>query len=163
MLTPELAELALSIAARLKDRGETIAVAESAAGGLISATLVAVPGASAYYRGGFVIYTLDGAKQVLSGGPTLPPDARGATEPFARWLALSAATNLMAPWGIGETGAAGPAGNPYGDPSGRAWVAMSCPDGQTCARLVETGSDDRAANMRAFVGAALKLALETLT
>ncbi len=123
MLPSGMTEHASAIAHRLAERGETIAVAESAAGGLISAALVAVPGASAYYRGGLVIYTVDGARELLAGS-SLPAGVRGASEPFARWLASSAAAKLTADWGVGETGASGPSGNPYGDPPGHAWVAV---------------------------------------
>lgn len=162
MLPPELTEPAAAIARRLKERGETIAVAESAAGGLISAALVAVPGASAYYRGGVVIYTLDGAQELLAGSAPLPPGVRGASEPFARWLAASAATKLSADWGLGETGASGPDGNPYGDPAGHAWVAVCGPAGEVRAQNVLTRSDDRAQNMAAFAAAGLLLLLGAL-
>ncbi|HEY2831099.1 MAG TPA: CinA family protein [Sporichthyaceae bacterium] len=163
MLPPALTEPAVTIAARLRARGETLAVAESAAGGLISAALLAVPGASAYFRGGVVIYTLDGAKELLAGGPPPAAGVRGASEPFARWLAASAAGKLAADWGIGETGAAGPSGNPYGDPAGHDWVAVHPPDGRTCARHLLTGSDDRAQNMQSFAAAGLALLLEILS
>src|SRR5882757_7734542 len=121
MLPPALTAPAAAIADRLRARGETLAIAESSAGGLISAALVAVPGASAFYRGGLVIYTLKGAKELLAGVPPLEAGVRSASEPFARWLASSIATKLAADWGLGETGAAGPSGNPYGDPAGHAW------------------------------------------
>lgn len=162
MLSRDLADPASAIAQRLTERGETIAVAESAAGGLISAALVAVPGASAYYQGGLIIYTVVGARELLTGGPRLPADVRGASEPFARWLALSAAVKLGTHWGIGETGAAGPAGNPYGDPPGHAWVAVRAPDGETHAQQVLTGSSDRAHNMVSFAVAALVLMRDAL-
>jgi len=163
MASSELTEYASAIATRLAERGETVAVAESAAGGLISAALVAVPGASAYYRGGLVVYTVEGARAFLSDGTRLSPDLRGATEAFARWLSLSVATKLVADWGIGETGAAGPVGNPYGDPAGHAWVALTSRNDDARARHVLTGTADRAHNMHAFAAAALKLLLEALT
>jgi PncC family amidohydrolase len=161
-MSPLLSAPAAGIADRLRTRGQTLAVAESAAGGLISAALLAVPGASAYFRGGVVIYTLDGAKELLSGGPPLPDGVRGASEPFARWLASAAAAKLGADWGIGETGAAGPSGNPYGDPAGHDWVAVHPPDGRAVARHVLTGSADRPRNMESFAAAALALLLESL-
>jgi PncC family amidohydrolase len=161
MLSSVLAEHASAVAAHLIERGQSIGVAESAAGGLISAALVAVPGASAYYRGGLVIYTVDGAKELLA-GLQVPADVRGASEPFARWLATSAATKLTADWGIGETGAAGPAGNPYGDPPGHAWVAVCGPDGAVRAHQVLTGTADRERNMEAFAAAGLMLVLATI-
>lgn len=156
VLPSDLAAPATAVAQRLRERGESIAVAESAAGGLISAALVAVPGASAYYLGGIVIYTVGGAQALLAGTVPLPDGVRGASEPFARWLATAAATRLTADWGVGETGAAGPAGNPYGDPAGHAWVAVRGPDAEVRTRHVLTGSDDREANMVAFAAAALE-------
>jgi PncC family amidohydrolase len=163
MLPAELTEPAAAIAQRLKSRGQTLAVAESAAGGLISAALLTVAGASAYYRGGLVIYTLEGANELLAG--VRPPAAgtRGASEPFARWLADSAAAKLDADWGIGETGASGPTGNPYGDPAGHAWVAVHGPDGRTEARNLLTGSAERERNMELFAAAGLALLLENLS
>lgn len=156
MPTPALSGPAADVAERLTARGETIAVAESSAGGLISAALLAVPGASAYYRGGIVIYTLDGARSMLAGATDLDPGERGACEPFARYLAVSAAAKLGADWGIGETGAAGPTGNRYGDPAGHAWLALAAPDGDVRTEHVLTGADDRAGNMEAFAARALQ-------
>jgi nicotinamide-nucleotide amidase len=163
VLPSELTEPASAIASRLSERGESIAVAESAAGGLISAALVAVPGASSYYRGGLVVYTLAGATALLPGAAPLPPDVRGASEPFARWLATAAAASLAADWGIGETGAAGPTGNPYGDPAGHSWASVYGPGGKTRVRNVLTGSADREGNMQSFAAAALALVLDALT
>lgn len=162
MLPTALSEPAAAIAERLVARDETLAVAESSAGGLVSAALLAVPGASAYFRGGVVIYTLGGAKALLAGGPPLADDVRSASEPWARWLAASAAAKVRAGWGVGETGAAGPSGNPYGDPAGHTCVAVHRPDGEAVSRVVRTGEDDRAANMEAFAAAALGLLLEQL-
>jgi PncC family amidohydrolase len=163
MLPDALTDPANAIAERLKARGETIAIAESASGGLISAALLTVPGASAYYAGGVVIYTLVGASAVLSPEDPLPDDTRGASEPFAQWLATKAAARLDAHWSIGETGASGPTGNRYGDPAGHAWVAVRGPDGQTRTRNVLTGSADRPQNMELFAAAALGLLLDALS
>src|SRR4030081_3389286 len=93
---------------------ETVAVAESSSGGLISAALLAVPGASAYYRGGAVVYTA----KARGGTRGLPPEAlegmRASSEPYALLLARTARERFDATWGVSETGAAGPTGNPYG-------------------------------------------------
>lgn len=156
MLPTTLTAPAASAAARLVARGQTVAVAESSAGGLISAALLSVPGASAYYRGGLVIYTFDGARAMLAGGSELDPGRRSASEPFALYLAAAAAAKHGADWGLGETGAAGPGGNPYGDPAGHAWLAISGPDGRRTAEHLLTGSADRQANMETFAGTALR-------
>ncbi|MFN0091124.1 MAG: CinA family protein [Acidimicrobiales bacterium] len=151
-----------SAAALLRAQGATIAVSESAAGGLISAALLAIPGASDYFLGGAVVYTL--AARALIETPEAPatPGMRGASEEFALYEARSVRAKTGAAWGVGETGAAGPSGNRYGDPAGHAWVAVVGPDGAVHTRRVGTGSADRAANMAAFAQAALELLVEAL-
>ncbi|WP_205698899.1 CinA family protein [Conexibacter sp. SYSU D00693] len=160
-LPTTLTEPAAAVAQRLEDRGETLALAESSGGGLVTAALIAVPGASAFHRGGVVIYTLGGAKALLADARPLDEGVRSASEPFAVWLASAVATKLRADWGFGETGASGPTGNPYGDPAGHSWLAVHGPDGPS-TRHVLTGDDDRAANMEAFAAAGLALLLDRL-
>ena len=145
--------LAHDAATLLLGREETLAVAESAAGGMISAALLAVPGASAWYLGGIVVYT-GAARRLLAGVEPAPPGLRGATEQFARYEAATVAARLGADWGLGETGAAGPAGNPYGDPPGHAWVAVHGPAMST--RRIATGLADRPANMAEFAASAIE-------
>ena len=142
-------------------RDEKLAVCESSAGGSISAALLAIPGASAFYLGGAVVYTA-ASRALIAGVIDTPAHLRGATEVFARYEAASIAGRLGATWGLGETGATGPAGNGYGDPAGHAWVAVVGPgEPQTCHVL--TGSNDREANMVAFATAALTLLADTIT
>jgi PncC family amidohydrolase len=156
----QLLDLAAEAAQRLMVRGETLAVAESSSGGLISAALLAVPGASAYYLGGAVVYT-GKARMSLMG---LPREAvagmRSASEPYALLLARTARENLGAVWGLSETGAAGPKGNPYGDAAGHTCLAVSGPNETTFT--LETGVSDRKANMDAFALAALRLLIAVL-
>jgi nicotinamide-nucleotide amidase len=156
---PELTLRGSQAGALLKDRGETIAVAEGSCGGLISSALLAVPGASAYYVGGALIYTFAAKAALLGDVIETPAGMRGATEEFATYLARAIRARLSTTWGIGEGGAAGPA-NRYGDPAGHAWLAVSGPTEAT--RHVLTGSDDRAANMLSFATAALDLLIEQL-
>ena len=143
------------IAERLVAHKQTVAVSESAAGGLISAALLSIPGASAYFLGGGVIYTRKAMGALLDLGPAELEGIRSATEPMARLLAETMRTRLGADWGLAETGAAGPAGNRYGDPSGHACLAVSGP--RKASRVLRTGSNDRMANMAAFANAALEL------
>lgn len=158
----QLTEPAHAVAVALIERGETLTVCESSAGGLISAALLSYPGASRCYRGGTVIYTLAGATAQLAGSSVPRPDPlRGACEPFARYLAAAAADLLDADWALAETGATGPSGNSYGDPAGHAWVAVTGPASAT--EHVLTGSSDRQHNMFAFAAAALHLLHRTLT
>jgi PncC family amidohydrolase len=159
-LTSELLALAQRAGAILRARRETIAVAEGAAGGLISAALLSVAGASTFYLGGAVVYTLAASRAFMAGAVPAPPNLRGASEPWALYLARSAATKLEATWGIGEGGAAGPTGNRYGDPPGHAWVAVA--GAREATHHVLTGDDDRVANMAAFARAALELLVEQL-
>ena len=152
----DLLPLAERIAVALKARGETIAVAESSSGGLISAALLSVGGASAYFRGGGVIYTVQ-ARQALLGipNPMPAPVERASTQLYAELLATTVRTHLDATWGLGETGATGPLGNRYGDPAGQSWLAVAGPRAK--AVIVQTGTDDRVSNMREFARQALEL------
>jgi nicotinamide-nucleotide amidase len=153
-------KLAGRVAARLIARRETIAVAESSTGGLISAALIAVPGSSAYFLGGGVIYT--GASRLALLGITqeMMVGVRSATEPMARLLAATVRERLSADWGLAETGATGPKGNRYGDAPGHSCLAAAGP--QNRSMTLETGSDDRRGNMDAFAIAALTLMEEML-
>jgi len=159
MITPRLAELATDIAGRLISRGETVGVAEGSAGGLVSASLLSVPGASAYFAGGTIVYTADAYRAFIDGAAPRPAGMRGATEPFAAHLAESVAIKLGTVWGLAEAGAAGPP-NRYGDPAGHAWVAVHGPTVTT--RHVLTKLDDRGENMIAFTIAALELFADVL-
>ena len=151
----ELDTLAAELGERLKALSQTVAVAESSSGGLISAALLGVAGASKYYLGGAVVYT-GKARMVLM---DLPREAvagmRSASEPYALLLARTARERFGATWGLSETGAAGPTGNGYGDAAGHTCIALSGP--VEMALTVETGETDRAANMVAFAAAALDL------
>ena len=160
LLPAELLDVGERCGRLLKDRGETVAIAEGSGGGLVSAALLAVPGASAYFLGGSVIYTRNALDGMLTGPVERPSKLRGASEPWAIHLARAARVHLRATWGVGEGGATGPSGNPYGDPPGHAWVAVSGP--AETARNVLTGDDDRVANMVAFSVAALELLAEQL-
>ena len=140
---------------KLVARNETVAVAESSAGGLLSAALLARAGASAYYFGGAVLYTRR-AVRLLS---TLTADdtagMRSSSPPYARLLAQHQRLRFRATWGLAETGAAGPTGNPYGDPAGHACLAVDGP--LLREQLLRTGLDNRPHNMALFAMAALTL------
>lgn len=151
----ELTSLAATVAALLRQRKETIAVAESSAGGLISAALLALPGASAYFLGGGVIYTQP-ARRVLLGVPDEGVRGiRSSTEDYARLKARTIRQLLGATWGLAETGAAGPTGNRYGDAAGHTCVAVAGPVDR--ALTLETHVADREKNMWAFARAAFLL------
>ena len=150
-----LSEPALAVAELLRARKQTIAVSESSAGGLISAALVAVPGASAYYLGGAVVYTPASRQNVLMIQKEEMKGIRSASEPYAKLAAQRIRERLGATWGLSETGASGPTGNRYGDAPGHACIAVSGP--LEAALTIETGSPDREANMLEFARRALEL------
>lgn len=160
MLNPEALALAETIAAALTARRETIAIAESAAGGLISAALLAVPGASSYFLGGAVIYTRDARRALLGLEPDDLAGMRPASEPYALLMAKRMRERHGAIWGLGETGATGPTGNRYGDPAGHACIAVS--GHVERAVTLRTGSAERQANMVAFALRALALLAEAI-
>lgn len=142
----------------LKDRRQTIAVAESSAAGLISAALLSVGGASAYFVGGGVVYTRTSRTAMLGIPESTLEGIRASSEAYAMLLARSVRERLRTDWGIGETGATGPAGNRYGDAAGHVCLAVSGPS--ELSRTLETGSAERLENMYAFASAALRLFLE---
>ena len=159
MFPSEIVELSQRVGSLLRTRRETVGVAEGSAGGLVSAAILATPGASAYFVGGTVIYTAAAARAWMAGAVDPPAGLRGATEEFAAYLAASARIKLGTTWGLGEAGAAGPP-NPYGDPAGHSWLAI---DGPVLAtRNVSTGLDSRPDNMVEFTRATLELFATTL-
>ncbi len=155
-----LADLGTKAGALLKARGERIAIAESSTGGLISASLLAIPGASAYYAGGGIIYSARAFKGLLNIAREELGDMRSSTEPYAAFLAETIRTKHRVEWGLSETGASGPTGNGYGDPAGHTCFAVAGP--VTQSRMLRTGSSDRVANMWTFTEAALALLVEAL-
>jgi PncC family amidohydrolase len=156
----DLLPLAERVAILLKDRHETVAIAESSAGGLISAALLALPGASDYFIGGAVVYTHASREVFLDLPQAALGDIRPATEAYALLSARATRQRLNATWALAETGATGPTGNRYGDPAGHACIAVAGPLER--AITVETGQGDRLANMRAFAAAALDLLAKSL-
>ena len=158
----DLLPLAEKIAARLIERKETVGVAEGSAGGLISAALLAVPGASAYFVGGAVVYTgaARGAFTGISLDDMKAQGIRPASEPYAALLAQRIRERLNTTWTLAEAGAAGPSGNRYGDPAGHTCIAVAGPSPR--AVTLRTGSNDRRANMHAFAARALTLLAEQI-
>jgi PncC family amidohydrolase len=154
-MTTNLTALGTAVGELLKQRKETLAIAESSAGGLINAALVAVPGASAYYLGGCIVYTAASRKGLLVLDKEDMAGMRSASEPYAQLVARRVREKLGATWGLSETGAAGPTGNRYGDAAGHACIAVSGPVERVIT--LETGSADREANMWAFARRAIEL------
>jgi nicotinamide-nucleotide amidase len=155
-----LSSMAASLGALLKERKETVAVAESSAGGLISAALLAVPGASAYFLGGGVIYTQVARRGLLRVADDAVTGIRSSTEAYALVKARAIRQLLGTTWGLSETGATGPTGNRYGDKAGHACIAVVGPVERSIT--VETGDGDREKNMWKFAQAALALLEESV-
>jgi PncC family amidohydrolase len=151
---------AAAVAALLRAKGHKIAIAESSTGGLISSALLAVPGASDYFLGGAVVYTVKSRAVFLGLGDADLVGMRPSTEAYALLAARRVRERFGADWGLGETGATGPTGNRYGDKPGHSCIAVVGPADR--AITIETGSADRVANMRAFAAAALDLLARTL-
>ncbi|WP_038933639.1 CinA family protein [Bradyrhizobium japonicum] len=156
----ELVGIAEQVAARLIARKQTIAVAESSSGGLISASLLAVPGASAYFLGGAAVYTRDARRVLMDISDEGMKGFRSSSEPYASLLAERMRSRFGCDWGLSETGAAGPTGNRYGDAAGHSCMAVAGPAAEVIT--LETGSNDRFANMQVFAATALKLLLRKL-
>jgi len=158
----DLEEMGAAAGALLKERGERVAVAESSSGGLISAALLAVPGASVYYAGGGVLYTGRALKGLLGLSRTDigVKGLRSSSEPYAAFLAETVREKHRVDWGLSETGAAGPTGNPYGDPAGHTCIAVA--GIKLASRTLRTDLSDRVENMWLFAEAALDLLVEAL-
>jgi PncC family amidohydrolase len=153
-LNDEQQALADEIAGLLTQRGETVAVAESTTGGLVSAALLRVAGASKYYAGGGVLYTL-GSRTALGGVPASRyEDYQGTTPQMLGELAESLRQRLDATWCVAESGLAGPTPGRTGTPPGRTTVGVAGPVNRV--EIYETGISDREANMIEFTTLALR-------
>jgi PncC family amidohydrolase len=157
----DLVDLAEKVAAVLTSRQQTIAIAESSTGGLISAALIAVPGASAYFLGGAVVYTRQSRRLLLDVPDAALEGMRPSTEPYALMMARTAQRQFGSNWALAETGATGPTGNRYGDAAGHSCIAIA--GHAERAVTLETGKSDRLGNMYAFSAAALNLLLEEVS
>src|SRR3954447_11430476 len=157
----DLVPIAQLIAAKLIEQRQTIAIAESSTGGLISAALLAVPGASAYFLGGAVVYTREARRTLMDIPDEAMKGIRSASEEYAKLLANQVRQRFATDWGLSETGATGPTGNRYGDAAGHSCMAVAGP--QNAVFTLETGAADRQANMQKFAATALGLLLENLS
>ena len=157
----DLVPIAEKIAAILIERRQTIAVAESSTGGLISASLLAVPGASAYFLGGAVVYTRDARRTLMDIPDAAMKGIRSASEPYAKLLASQIRARFATDWGLSETGATGPTGNRYGDAAGPSCMGLAGPE--NAVMTLETGSADRQANMQVFAATTLEFLLKNLS
>ena len=156
----DLVSIAEKISAELTERRQTIAIAESSTAGLISAALLAVPGASAYFLGGAVVYTRQSRRVLLDIPDAALDGMRPSTEAYALMMARTAQERFSSTWALAETGATGPTGNRYGDAPGHSCIAIA--GGAEQAMTLETGKPDRLDNMHAFTAAALNFLLKAV-
>ena len=154
-----LVQISEPAASLLRERGETVAVSESSCGGLISASLLSIPGSSAYFLGAATVYTQPARRGLLRFNDARVR-MRGSTEEYALLCARTIRDLLEADWAVAESGAAGPTGNRYGDPAGHVALAVTGPREST--RILQTGNDDRQDNMWTFARAAVDLLCETM-
>lgn len=152
--------LGLRVGDKLVARGETLAIGESSAGGLVAAALLSRPGASAYFLGSAVLYTRRSRRLLTTLTSQDIAGMRSSSPPWAKRLAAHQRERFKSDWGLAETGAAGPDGNGYGDPAGHSCLAVDGPVLRD--RMLRTGSSDRSANMIAFAQAALELLEQAL-
>ena len=150
----QLTNMAAAVGQLLKDRGETVGVSESSTGGLVSAALLSIPGASAYFTGGAANYTHTAREAFIGFSLDDHPSMRSSTEPFVELGAKTVREVLGTTWGVAEAGAAGPTGNRYGDDAGHSCIAIAGPVNKVIT--IETGDSDREANMWRFAEEVLK-------
>ncbi len=159
-LTQDQSTLANEIASLLTERAETVCVADGTTGGLVSAALLSVAGASRYFAGGGVLYTLNSRIQLAGADPKLFIDYRGTTAEMLAAVAEALRQRLDATWCIAESGLAGPTGGRSGAPPGRTTLAVAGPIQRT--EVVDTGLADREANMVEFTTLTLRFLRDTL-
>jgi PncC family amidohydrolase len=159
--TPASSEpLEVHVGQRLRERGWTIATAESSTGGLIAARLTDVSGSSAYMIGGIVAYA-DSTKQHMLGIPvSIFTDYGAVSEPVARQMAESARQLFQTNCALSVTGIAGPTGATATKPVGLHYVGLSTADGTWVRRYVWDGT--RSQNRHAAADAAFILLLDYL-
>ncbi|KAL5497843.1 hypothetical protein ACEPAH_2774 [Sanghuangporus vaninii] len=157
-----LRALVTKIAPILTERKQSVAVAETACGGLISAALLSVPGASAYYKGGLTLYTLPSRIAYAGWTEESVKGYSGPTPEIVVGLAKNALRTLKPTYVIGESGTAGPTGGTNRNRTpGYVALAVVSEEGEV-KREVETGTSERDVNMIKFAEAALQLFLEVL-
>ncbi|KAL1609626.1 hypothetical protein SLS59_001134 [Nothophoma quercina] len=158
----ELKKIVKEVATLLKERKETISVAETAAGGLISSSLLSYPGASGFYKGGLTLYTLESRKAFVGWTDADTQNYKGPTPEIVTKLADNTRKTLGSTYTVSESGTAGPTG---GSTRNRTpgYVALAVSkQGGTVTREVETGSSEREGNMVRFAVEGLKLVRDTI-
>ena len=124
------------VGALLRERGATLAVAESCTGGLLSSRITDVPGSSAYFLGGGVCYTAQLKTAIAGVDPALIREHGEVSEPVAVALARGIRERFGATYGIGVTGIAGPSGGTPEKPVGTVHIAVAGPASHEHRKMV---------------------------
>ena len=157
MFPADLTARAAALLDRCRAAGLTIATAKSCTGGLVSGLLTEIPGSSAVFERGFVVYSNE-AKQELLGIPADTLERRGAvSEPTARAMAEGALKASLADLAVSVTGVAGPDGGTAEKPVGLVWFALAQRGAPTVAHEERFGDLGREAVRLASVRVALEL------
>lgn len=157
MFPTDIERLAEAVLHRARQKGMTLATAESCTGGLVMAALTAVAGSSDVAERGFVTYA-NAAKSEMLGVPAAVIEANGAvSEPVARAMAEGALAASTAGLAVAITGVAGPGGGTADKPVGLVWFALATRGGATTAREMRYGDLGRGQIRLATVRTALDL------
>ncbi len=144
----------------LRERGLTLAVAESCTGGLIGDLITDVPGSSVYFLGGVIAYAYEAKTALLGISTEFLLQHTSVSEPVARAMARGVRERLQSDIGIAVTGIAGPTGGTPEKPVGLTYVALSAPDLEVARQFVWNGT--RFLNKHLSAQAALDLTRDYL-
>ncbi|HUH66916.1 MAG TPA: CinA family protein [Syntrophales bacterium] len=159
-VTVKQMNLVRDIAAILTSAHETLSVAESSAGGLVSSCLLSIPGASSFFVGGSVLYSYQIRNEIVGMGKEEHGVYGGSTPELILEIATRFRERIGTDWVIAEGGAAGPSKSPYGHNAGYTALAIAGPINR--AKSIETGKSDRIENMSEFTNALLSFFLDVL-
>ncbi len=154
---PPLVDRAAALEARCRDRGLKLANAESCTGGLLSALLTEIPGSSAVFERGFVVYSNQAKQETLGVSEDVLAEQGAVSEATARAMALGALAHSNADIAVSVTGIAGPDGGTAEKPVGLVHFACARRGAPTVALERRFGALSRSAIRLASVEAALGL------
>jgi len=144
----------------LYDQGKTLATAESCTGGRIAEAIIAVPGASNYFKGGIISYTNEVKEQLLKVDPQVLEEKTAVCEEVAVQMVKGVCEALHTDFAISATGIAGPGGGTPEIPVGTIWLGYGSKDDVRTYKLTE--DEGRDINLAIATRTALKLFLEYL-
>jgi nicotinamide-nucleotide amidase len=131
------------VGTRLRSRGESLAVAESATGGMLGERITSVPGASDYFRGGILAYTDEMKIKLLGVDPEILREHTSVSEAAAKAMAAGARERTGSTYALSVTGYAGPEGGTEQNPAGTIFVGVAAPDAVIAKRYRFAADRDR--------------------